>query len=773
MPLPAEGAGSSAGRLPRPRSSFVGREGELASARRLLEGTRLLTLTGPGGSGKTRLSIELAARGGVEFRDGVHFVALAAVTDPALVPALIAQSIGLQDARGQSLSLLEHVSNVLANRQVLLILDNFEQVLPAGEFVAELLGATTKLRVLVTSRSPLHVSGEQEFQVPPLLLPKPDSMVSASSLATCESVQLFAARASASVSGFTVTDENAGAIAGIVERLDGLPLAIELAATRIKVLPPEAILDRLADSLGLLVGGNRDVPDRQRTLRATIAWSHDLLSPAARRLLASCSVFRGGIALEHIEAVGAQALDLGVPVLEAVQELVDQSLLRPATSSLPAPRYAMLETVREYAVEQLSGLRQHEHVRHAHASVFWDLAKDLPRPPSSPDRAGLDRLDVEHDNFRAALDWYGETDPAMALRLANRLTGFWSVRGHFSEGRRRLASLLDAVAADDPERLDALNGAAWLATDQGDRAAAIGMLDESIERARAAHDAVREAAGLCCRGRAKLIIGDPTGGRAEIERALELQGAAGDDVGFAATLWLAGAAAMFDDDLRAATERLERCVELSATWRLPAVGARALQLLGVVRIELGDLAGATAALAKGVPAIVDLGDRFAIPVGFSALAGLAAKTGRPGAALKLAGAAAAYEEVNQTNRPQKIRAELDAWLAPARAHVGAAAQRLCEQGRQLSLGEALALGLDDTREDAWRIGPSPRLTRREREVAILVAEGRSNREVASLLFLSIRTVEVHVDHILTKLGFSNRTQLAAWAHSEGLVPRDK
>jgi non-specific serine/threonine protein kinase len=702
------------------------------------------------------------------FPEGVRFVPLAAISDASLVPVSIAQGMGLQDSRDGPL--LEHLSGYLGDRKLLLVLDNFEHVLAAGEFVQELLAGSTQLRILVTSRSPLHLSGEQEFPVPALRVPEPGRAPSVTAVAACESAQLFAARAAALAPGFAIDEQNTGAIAGIVERLDGLPLAIELAAARVKLLPPPAILARLEDSLGLLVSGGRDAPDRQRTLRATIAWSYDLLSEAAWRLLAAASVFRGGISLESVEAVCAEALHLGVPVLDALQELVDHSLLRLVVPSAPVPRYAMLETVREFAAGRLSTMPDAAAIRAAHAAQFGRLAKDLARPPCWPASDGLDLLELEHDNFRVALDWYRRQDPSAALRLANRLTAFWSARGHFSEGRQRLGELLELVPDDDPDRMDALSGAAWLATDQGDRASAIPLLDESIERARATHDVVREATALYYRGRAKQIIGDPAGGRADIERAWELQtGGGGADL--AAALWWAGAAAMFEDDLGLAIERFERCAELSGALGLPAIEARALQLLGVSRLELGDLHGAKSALGKGVPAIADIGDRFAIPVGLSALAGLAAKAGRPRAALRLAGAAAAYEEVNQTYRPQKIRAFLDAWLAPARTTVGAAAAKLFDEGRGLAPGQAIALGLDDKPEDRWPGGPSASLTRREREVAALVATGLTNREIAGQLYLSVRTVEVHVDHILSKLGFRTRTQLAAWIHQEGLAPR--
>ena len=608
--------------------------------------------------------------------------------------------------------------------------------------------------------------------MPPLVMPQAESATSPAAVVACDSARLFAVRAAASVPGFAVNDQNADAIARIVHRLDGMPLAIELAAARVKMLTPKAILARLDHSLGLLVGGGRDVPDRQRTLRATIAWSYDLLSEAARRLLAVCSVFTGGISLDILETVCAEALHLGVPILDPLVELVDQSLLYQASMSTTVPRYTMLETVREFAAEQLADMSEAADIHTSHGSAFGSIAHDLDRPPCWPAKAGLDHLELEHDNFRAALDWYQTEDPAAALRLANRLTAFWSARGHFSEGRRRLGNLIELLPKEDSERVAGLSGLAWLATDQGDYTLAIDLLGQSIALARARDDVIGEGYALFYRARATMASGRVVEGGKDAADALDLLTQVGDAAGVASALFFCALATQYSGDVELACDLFARCAAMYEESGLPSGSARALQLLGIARLILGDLPAARAALEQGLPVIVNIGDLFAIPSGLTGMAGLAAKSGRPRLALRLAGAAAAYEEVNQTHLPDPLRGLLDEWLAPARAVVGATAAKLFAEGRSMTLDDAVEHALADEPEDPWRVGPGTSLTRRESEVAALVARGLTNRDIAGQLYISVRTVEVHVDRILSKLGFRTRTQLAAWAHEEGLAPRN-
>jgi predicted ATPase/DNA-binding CsgD family transcriptional regulator len=753
------------GRLPRPLTSFVGRERELAEARRLLERSRLLTLTGPGGSGKTRLCIELAAGMAGGYPDGVYFVRLAPIRDPQLVLSSIAQSIGLPDSKGRPL--VEHLAHHLRDRKLLIVLDNFEHLLPAAWVVTDLLSGARGLRIVVSSRSPLRVSGEQECPVPPLDLPRQAPSPPAS-VAACESVRLFTERAAAVVPGFVVDEQNAAAVAQIVRRLDGLPLAIELAAARVRLLSLTAILERLEHSLGLLTSGSRDLPDRQQTLRATIEWSYDLLGDGGRKLLAACSVFRGGIDLVLIESVCAGAC-IDVSVLDGLQELVDQSLLRQPQPSA-ATRYLMLETIREFAAERLAGTPEAGRLRGAHAAAFLAIAEDAARPLiGQGQKDWLKRLDNEHNNIRAAIDWYGQQDLPAALRLAAAVSWFWSLHGHYTEGRQRLRQVLDLVPDENIVRVRALNGAAWLALDQGDYPEADRLLSESTELSRRLNDKVGEgmAAAFLCRS--MIASGRAAEAAPYADRAFALLTEAGDRPGIAFALFYLALNAQFTGSLEAACGFHERCAALCRELGFESLRARSLQMLGTARLDLGHLTAARAALQEGLPASVGLGDRFPIAIGLSGCAGLAAKTGKHRMALRLAGAAEAYLDAYESALPEPVRANLDSWLAPSLRTAGAAAARLMAEGRQLTLTAAVEYALTKEPEEAWRTGPGQALTRREAEVAVLAARGLTNRDIADRLCLSVRTVEVHVDRILTKLGFRTRTQLAAWAHEEGLL----
>ena len=704
----------SSGGLPRPLTSFIGRERELAQARRLLAGSYLVTLTGPGGSGKTRLCIALAAEVAGDYPDGVYFVPLAPVRDPDLVPSTIAQSLGLQDARDRPL--MDHLVSQLNERQVLLVLDNFEHLLAGAPAVARLLRETSALRVLVSSRSSLRISGEQECPVP--------------------------------------------------------PLALELAAARVKLLPPEAILARLEHSLRLLTGGGRDLPDRQQTLRATIAWSHDLLTEGARRLLATCSVFTGGASLEAIETVCDGAADIGLPVLDGLAELLDQNLMRQVRRPGPV-RYALLETIREYAAERLDQLPGADRVRAAHAAAFLALVEaDGRLQPGLARKDWLERVEVEHNNVRVAIGWYREHDPPAALRMAAAMTAFWSVRGHHTEGRQRLDGLLALAAEPSLARVSALNGAAWLAIDQGDYARGAGLLGESIQLGHALGDTVGEAIATVYLGRCKMSSLDTAAGAPDVRRAAALAGQTGDGPATTLVMFYSGIVALLSGQPEAACDVFGRCAATAAELGLTQLTARAWQMLGYPLLDLGELAAARAALAEGVPISTEIGDRWIVQIGLGGFIGLAVKTGRPRLALRLAGAADAYRAANEFSMPVPMQEIVDHWLGPARTRAGRAAGRLVAEGQRLSPEEAVRLALANEPDDAALPGPRPTLTRRETEVAALAARGLTNRDIAARLFLSVRTVEAHVDHILTKLGFRSRTQLAAWAYEEGLLAED-
>ena len=771
--MPSTGAPDRApDNIPRQLTSFIGRERELQELKGLLERSGLLTLIGPGGSGKTRLGLQLAAEVTGGFPDGVYFVALAPVGNPDLVLSSIAQGIGLRDAGDRPL--LDRLRRHLENARALILLDNFEHLMAAAPLIAQILQATVRLKFVVTSRAPLHLTGEQEFEVPPMQVPDPQC-ATAAAVAGCESVRLFTERARAARPSFVLDEGNAASIARITRRLDGLPLAVELAAARIKLLPPASLLARLEHSLPVLVGGARDLPERQQTLRATIAWSYGLLGTGAGRLLAACSVFRGGISLEDAESVCAAAIDLGVEVLDGLEELVDQSLLRRVEGAAGAggPRFGMLFLVREYAAERLAELPERARVEASHAATFLALAEAAGRRLQGPgEQEWLDRLEAEHQNIRAAIDWYTPHEPCKALRLAAAMSRFWGVRGHFTEGRRRLRALLDACGDETPTRVKALNGAASLAIDQGDHVDARDLVGESIRLSQELGYRRGEAIALVFLGRSLIASGRPADAGPHVERALELLEGWDDPAAVATALLYAGLAAHFTGRFEESCARYERSVDLCRAAGYRSVAARSLQQLGKSRLELGDIRGARSALEEALPTCLELGDRWVVPVVMTGFAGVAARTGRPRRALRLAGVARGLCEAGQFSMPVPVEAELERWLAPARNQLGSEAAQIMAEGRRMSLAEAVPYALADEPEEAWHTGPGRTLTRRELEVAALVAQGLTNRRIADQLYLSVRTVDTHVDHVLTKLGFSNRTQLAAWAHEAGLLPKD-
>jgi predicted ATPase/class 3 adenylate cyclase len=441
---PIKSMGIRPNNLPLPLNSFIGRAHEVAQAVQLLEGHRLVTLTGPGGSGKTRLALELARDHLAGFEDGVYFVDLAPLLHHEQVPSELVQGLGMREVPGRDL--VDILVDRLAAKDVLLVLDNFEHVLPACWVVERLLGSAPRLRILTTSRAPLRIYGEQELAVPPLALPDPYQVYEPRALTQIEAIALFTDRVRAVRPEFVVTDENAAAVAGICARLDGLPLAIELAASRMKVLSPQKILSRLAIGPDLLTATARNLPPRQRTLRATINWSYGLLYEPEQRLFARLSVFKGGASFDAAEAVGNPEDDLGVDTLDALTVLVDNSLVRQTETKDAEPRFGMLETIREYAGELLASGDDAAPARRRHADYFLTLAHDGESHLTTDDQVQwLNRFELEHDNLQATFRWTLDAgEPERGLAAAAAMWRFWQQRGYLSVGRSWLERLLSS-----------------------------------------------------------------------------------------------------------------------------------------------------------------------------------------------------------------------------------------------------------------------------------------------------------------------------------------
>lgn len=707
--------------LPAQLTSFVGRATERAAVDRLLAGHRLVTLTGPGGTGKTRLSIEVAGHAADSFPDGIFFVPLDAVRDPGLVASQIAGALGLSESGGRPARDL--VVDWLARRTALLVLDNFEQVVDAAPFVADLLRSVPGLKLIVTSRASLRISGEHEYPVPGLpappdlsglsameraQLPLRDRVVDAEGLATYESVRLFIERATAVRPGFQVTNDNAPAIAAICAKLQGMPLAIELAAARVRVLSPDAILARLTSQLTALGAGSRDLPERQQTLRGAIAWSYDILDAGDRRLLERLSVFRGGIDLEAAEAVCGPAEELHRDVVDGLGELADQSLLRVVDGG--EARFQMLETIREFAAEMLVAHGEGDLVRGRFGAWFLGLAERARPLLAGPDqRTWLDRLEMEHDNLRAALDRATAAgDAGTAIGLAFALWRFWQMRGHLFEARLRL----DAMSAAPWSRqspvlharlLEALGGVCWW---QADVAAMRVAYEEAVTLWRAAGNRSELANALynysfCFtispNPREAASNTDPDGiGWASLQEALELYRALGDERGQANVLWGIGNKEYFSNDPTAGVATLTEALGIYRRVGDRTMEAWALHMLGAAKLRLGDLEASRGLFAGALRLFQGSGDASGLTLVFDDFASQAAYDGDPERAARLWGAARSLTASTGAGLASYVDQFLDQFLRPTAQAMLSPEEvaRLAAEGAAMTIDQVVAYALE-------------------------------------------------------------------------------
>lgn len=774
-------AAQRSGRLPEDVTSFVGRRRELAEAKRLLSGFRLLTLTGVGGVGKTRLARRVAAEVRRAFPDGVWFVDLTTVRDPDLLsrevedPAvlayLVAAELGLREQARQAP--LESLANHLATRSLLLVLDNCERLIPAcGRLATALLQECPRLRILATSREPLGISGETAFAVPPLCTPDPDRSPAVAELLLFESIALFTARAEAVDPTFRLTGENHLAVAGICQRLDGVPLAIELAAARLRALTPHQILNLLGDRFTLLTRGSRTGPDRQQTLRACIDWSFELCTKRERLLWSRIAVFVGGCELDAIEGVCTDEELPESDLLDVVAGLIDKSVLTRDESQGEFARYRMLESIREYGLERLSESGDYEATRRRHLAWYQKLVARV-RAEWVSDLRGywLDRLRREQSNLRAAVEFcLRELDePDEALRLVTALPSlvWWWGEGVFDEGRRWLELAL-AEASPTALYARALLLGADLALGQGETDTATRLLAEGDQLARRLGDTPTMAFADCVRGSALLFGGEPQAAVDPLARARDALSSAPQpdaDLLVLVLLSLGGAAAQAGDRELAGTCR----ADLLAITRGGPAFQRVMWSLGVTAWVQGDdrEAGRCAeAFLRFVRENV-INDGFGVASAVEVLAWVAAARRRHARAATLLGAAETlYDDAGTSLAafPTLIGYHR-ACEQHARDALGPGAfDEYVHKGRTASYEDAItyALGDQPAAQAAATEASSAGLTRREHEVAELVAQGHSNKEIATALVISERTAETHVQHILIKLSFTSRTQVVNW-----------
>ena len=693
---------------------------------------------------------------------------LAPLRDPALVLPAIAQTLNITERAGEGLAVT--LASQLAPSSTLLVLDNLEQVAEAAADIAALLEASPQLKILATSRTAMYVYGEHLYHVPPLQLAGPLRDPHES-----EAVTLFLQRAQAAHAAFRASPTDLQAIADICARLDGLPLAIELAAARIRVLPPAALLARLSRRLALLTSGPRNLPERQQTLRNAIDWSYELLEPAEQVVFRRLSVFAGGCTLAQAGAVCDESID----IVEALGSLIDKSLLQRRDEHADEPRFAMLETVREYAAERLEESPEAAAVHLAHARLFLDLAEQAEPELNGANRAAwLTRLDAEDENLRAALAWTldgGARD--IGVRIAGALWRFWATRGYLTEGQQWLDRALDDPVDDvsSTSRAKALNGAGNIARSRGDGRLATVRLEESLSLRGQLGDLLGVAASLINLGNIAFDAGDFARSIDLGQQALALYRAASDDKGAAMTLNNIGIALREDGRLDEAAAVLDESLALRRAQGDRHAVAQTLENIGRLALEQDDPPRALALFRESLTFSRDVGDRLAVPLTLEGFASVAAAERDLQRAVRLWGAAEALRDSVGLPMPPHRRRRHTAAITAARTALGDRAfEAAWAAGRALSVDEAVSFALDTAEPEPEQVAlaeagdASGVLSPREREVAALIAAGLTSREIAERLVISERTADSHADHIRQKLELRSRAEIAAWAIRQGL-----
>jgi predicted ATPase/DNA-binding CsgD family transcriptional regulator len=756
--------------LPAEFTRFIGRRRELAEVKRLLSGSRLVTLTGIGGVGKTRLSLRAAAELSRAFRDGVYLVELADLQDPALLRHTVAGALGLREQarEWQTSSLVEY----LAPRQVLLVLDNCEHLIDGcAALASELLRGCPKLRILTTSRQPLGVSGENILLVPSLTMPDPDGPPpTPKALEQYEAVTLLVERATASVPTFAVTDQNCAAVAALCRGLDGIPLALELAAVRLRALSPAEILDRLSSRYGLLTRGDPTAPARQQTLRASMDWSWELCSAHERTMWARLAVFSGGFELDAVEGICSDEELPPDDVLDVIASLVDRSVLGREEYGAHV-RYRMLETIRQYGQDKLEEQGELDTWRRCHRDWYAGLAARAEADWISPRQVEwVARLRREHPNLRAALE-FSVADPEQAaagIRIAIALEQYWLARGTMSEARHWLDRALAHPTATPVERARALRLDAWLAVLQSDTNDAARMLDEARPLADAAGDDVARAYLLQTSGMLAMFQGDLTPAVDLLDQAVAKFRSTGHIMGRVHTAFLLGMNLGLAGEVERAIEAHRECLAMTEPLGEFWFRSYSLWALGLDAWRTGEQDRAAALEKDSLRMKRDLDDQLGIALCLEALAWLSTAEHDAERSPTLLGAADAIWSVIGMSLAEipffaSYRAEGEA--AARRRLPERAFEAAFRRGAQLPLADAIALALEEVvpaRTKPATSQGSTGLTRRELEIAELVAQGMSNKDIAGRLVISTRTVEAHVEHILTKLAFTSRSQIAAW-----------